>query len=61
MQTENDRQFDALYLAIGRFLVNWGQIEYEMYRCTKMIYVNCAAPMLPEKFPNTIEGKIHLF
>lgn len=61
MQRENDRQFAPLYLAIGRFVINWGQIEYELYRCTKMIYANCPAPILPEKFPHTIEGKIHLF
>lgn len=61
LDAKKDRQFDALYVAIGKFLVSWSHIEYEMYRCTKMVYVNCAAPMLPEKFPSTIEGKIHLF
>lgn len=61
MQNMNDHQFDALYLAIGRFMVNWGQIEYEMYRCTKMVYAKCAASILPKRFPNSIANQISLF
>lgn len=56
MQTSSS---DALYLAIGKFLVNWSVFEYEMYLLVKIIYANCQS-LIPDKFPDGIAGKIKL-
>lgn len=57
--TPDSRGFDRVYLAIGKFQVNWSVFEYELYRFTKIIYANCRS-FTPAKFPDGIAGKIKL-
>lgn len=55
----DNRDLDRVYLAIGKFQVNWSVFEYELYRFTKIIYANCPT-FIPAKFPDGIAGKIAL-
>lgn len=60
MSQASDRNFDAVYSAVGKFQVNWSVFEYELYRLAKIIYANCKGDLLPARFPDGIAGKIKL-
>lgn len=55
----DNQDYHRVYLAIGKFQVNWSMFEYELYRFTKIIYANCSN-FIPAKFPDGIAGKIDL-
>jgi hypothetical protein len=56
----DNRDLDRVYLAIGKFQVNWSMFEYDLYLFTKIIYANCESKIIPAKFPDGIAGKIKL-